>query len=1026
MVVVCRVFFLFFLFTSPLFGQYSDFEKKVFPSLLINDEAFQEAKRLGGLSSDKAIGAFEQLLQKYSHEENPKAHLAIQYLLGASHHPYDQQKALDIYLEALPQSEPFPELHSRLLTRKAWAMAQLAHPKAVDAGKEAYAFTQKQEFPASEQLNALTHYFGALHRSNQLRKCHDLIADYKNLLDACNSPDVKHTALSQLGRFYFETGMYKAANRAVEEDLKMCRKAFGDTSLLTTNAYITVGIVASQVGDYEKEISYYEKAAEMLDFLIPQKQYHHYAVYINLGHAYANKGAKEKAYPYFMSSKKILENITPEGDPERSDVYSSLAMYHARNGQKDSVIFYTDKVDAIFQDLNHGLKLQAFSKCGEALDHIGKDKKAEAFRRELIETIDADYGGKHFYKAQVLLHRAEELEDVKEKINLLNNSLQSIHPDFSPNSLSDLPSRANFAELTTARNVLLAKSQALSDLYFPEPTAQELSVIRKHVELGIEVLNALFSEQQSAAVTRTNAAAREFYQIGLEALVELYNSTGKEEYLDEAFELMQRSKGHLLEKYLNEKERIASAEEKLKTKIERLKEEGYLIRQQLSSIGEKAELQSRLAEIEQELNELYVQLERESPAYYQFLENPSRLALNEVQSYLNKINATYLEYFIEDQKVFAFLISGEDASLHQWEVEPEMGSRTQELLTGLREFSANDYAVKSHELYKHIFQPIEGSLDANSLLVVPDSWMAQLPMEILVSELPVENPLFNRLNYLIKDYNFSYLYSADMVPANIESSRAPLLYLGVAPGFSGETNHIAEVKRSGGFRPALLGARNEVTSAAKLFDENVRTSNENLEELIKEKGGEYSILHLATHAEIDEKSPLNSKIYLDEKKRGDGEDGILHQYELFNIDLNNELTVLSACKTGSGPWIEGEGVNSLARGFIYSGSRSIVLSYWDVNDQSSSTLMNNFFRNLNEGKGRSESLRNAKLKYLKEADAVQANPYYWAGFVLFGETTPLDSVETSEAYWLYMIPILVLVVFAVAFRIARKRKSNAE
>ncbi|HKL03604.1 MAG TPA: CHAT domain-containing tetratricopeptide repeat protein, partial [Cryomorphaceae bacterium] len=908
--VFCRVFFLIFifLFASPVFGQYSGFEKQVYPSILLADENFEEAKRLGGLSSAEAIGAFEKLLQNYPFEENPKAHLAIQYLLGASHHPYDQQKALDIYLDALKQSELFPALHSRLLTRKAWAMAQLAHPDAVDAGKHAYTFTQKNEFPASEQLNAITHYFGALHRSNQLQKCHELIADYKNLLDACKSPDVKHTALSQLGRFYFETGMYQAANRAVEEDLKMCREAFGDTSLLTTNAYITVGIVASQVGDYEKEISYYEKAAEMLDFLIAKKQYHHYAVYINIGHAYTNKGAGEKAYPYYLSSKKILENITPKSDPERSDVYSSLAVYHAETGQKDSVVFYTDKVDAIFEDLNHGLKLQAFFKSANALSLVGMDKKAETFHGELIETIDADYVGKHFYKARVLLQRAEKEPNKKEKLNILNMALHSVHPNFAPDSLTDLPSQPNFTELTTARNVLLAKSRALSDLYSPEPTERELAVIWNHVELGIEVLNALFAEQQSAAATRTNATAREFYKIGLEALAQLHKSTGKEEYMDAAFELMQRSKGHLLEKYLHEKERLARLDQGLKTKIERLKEEGYLIGQQLSATGEKAELQSRRAEIEQELNDLYVKLEQENPAYYQFLEKPAQLGLDEVKDYLGKIRATYVEYFIQDRQIFAFVISGGDPGLHHWEVEPEMGKKTRELLSGMREFNAMEYAAKSHELYQHIFQPLEESLASGALLVVPDRWMAQLPLEILISELPDENALFNRLNYLIADYSFSYLYSADMLSRNLKNTTSPSLYLGIAPGFAGENNQIAEVVRSGSSQPALLGARNEVESAAKLFQQEVRTSDENLEDLLKEKGGDYSILHLATHAEIDEKSPLNSRIYLDEKKREDGEDGILHQYELFNIDLCNELTVLSACKTGSGPWIEGEGV----------------------------------------------------------------------------------------------------------------------
>jgi len=88
--------------------------------------------------------------------------------------------------------------------------------------------------------------------------------------------------------------------------------------------------------------------------------------------------------------------------------------------------------------------------------------------------------------------------------------------------------------------------------------------------------------------------------------------------------------------------------------------------------------------------------------------------------------------------------------------------------------------------------------------------------------------------------------------------------------------------------------------------------------------------------------------------------------------------------------------------------------------------MNSFFQNLNKGKGRSESLRNAKLDYLRGADAIQANPYYWAGFVLFGETTPLERADPGANFWLYAIPIIVLILAAAALWIARGRKTSEE
>ena len=247
----------------------------------------------------------------------------------------------------------------------------------------------------------------------------------------------------------------------------------------------------------------------------------------------------------------------------------------------------------------------------------------------------------------------------------------------------------------------------------------------------------------------------------------------------------------------------------------------------------------------------------------------------------------------------------------------------------------------------------------------------------------------------------------------------------MAPGFDGDRNEVAQVFRGENSRPALLGAQSEVEKAAKIFKQQVRSSEQDLEGLIKREGSAYEILHLATHADIDEASPLNSRIYLGDGSGANTDDGILHQYELFNLDLDNELTVLSACETGAGPWIDGEGVNSLARGFIYAGSKSIVLSYWDVHDRTSSVLMEDFFRNIKSGKGRSEALRNAKLNYLRKADAVQANPYYWAGFVLFGDTSPLQAASASADYWLYLIPILALLAIAVAFRTARKRQSKS-
>jgi CHAT domain-containing protein len=153
-------------------------------------------------------------------------------------------------------------------------------------------------------------------------------------------------------------------------------------------------------------------------------------------------------------------------------------------------------------------------------------------------------------------------------------------------------------------------------------------------------------------------------------------------------------------------------------------------------------------------------------------------------------------------------------------------------------------------------------------------------------------------------------------------------------------------------------------------------------------GGElskYRYVHFATHGYIDSEHPDLSAIVLSlVDEQGKAQDGFLRANEIYNLHLPAELVVLSACETGLGKEIKGEGLVGLTQGFMYAGARRVVVSLWNVNDKATAELMARFYRGmLRENKTPAAALRAAQMEMSRQRQ--WQSPYYWAAFVLQGE-----------------------------------------
>jgi CHAT domain-containing protein len=186
--------------------------------------------------------------------------------------------------------------------------------------------------------------------------------------------------------------------------------------------------------------------------------------------------------------------------------------------------------------------------------------------------------------------------------------------------------------------------------------------------------------------------------------------------------------------------------------------------------------------------------------------------------------------------------------------------------------------------------------------------------------------------------------------------------------------------------PALPETRAEVQNIAALFPGRVSTylGDQAKEEKAKAVGKDARYVHFACHGVLNERFPLDSALALSlPKNPKPGEDnGLLQAWEVFDsMRLDAELVTLSACQSGLGKEMGGEGLLGLTRAFQYAGARSVLASLWSVGDESTAKLMTRFYRYLRDGSSKDEALRAAQREMIQ----AQAHPFHWAAFQLSGD-----------------------------------------
>ncbi|MFK7922275.1 MAG: CHAT domain-containing protein, partial [Bacteroidia bacterium] len=300
--------------------------------------------------------------------------------------------------------------------------------------------------------------------------------------------------------------------------------------------------------------------------------------------------------------------------------------------------------------------------------------------------------------------------------------------------------------------------------------------------------------------------------------------------------------------------------------------------------------------------------------------------------------------------------------------------------------------------------------------IIPDRELFQLPFELLLTTEADSPSSYKDLPYLLHQIQVQYDASATIWDLQVQRSaqshnQKSLIFAydgNVDSGYDLETEDEADMIQS------LIGGA--IFKGAQASKDQFRSIS-----------SEYGLLHLGCHAQLDDVNPQFSALYLAQNAAGDGK---LSIQELSQSNLNAELAVLSACETGKGKYLDGEGLVSLTSGFLNAGVPAVVMSLWQVEDQSTQKLMGYFYQNLARGMDKDQALHEAKIQYLRLADPISAHPRFWAAFVAQGNMEPVSFLGSSsklsymlEQWYFWLIITLILGILAIYLG---KRARNAK
>ena len=816
-------------------------------------------------------------------------------------------------------------------------------------------------------------------------------------------------------------------------------------SYYTTLIYSLIGNIYHKFHQFDKAVSYYKQELENYKTLgYPEHPYFSYT-YNSLSTSLNRMGRTREALDYIKKCIKI-ENANKDINVIYS--YQSLAViYLGLDSLKLADKYYRKSIDLL--DKHH----QAFAPVHRIdflrlygrfkLFQLNDPSGMEILREAIIEYQNL-FGNRYHQISQcynlIANSKIEHENNPDSALFYYQKALITNDLTFSNSSIAHNPEIKNsfskvllFKTLQNKSNALLIKSKhekgADSKVYYLNLAQQSLLATAG----AIDHIRNSFSSMDSKL--KINEESADVYAKLISSSFNLYDLTDQSIYLELAYEFVEKSKLSTLNGLINEvgakisgnvPAEILSKEKELNIRRSELSDKIYKAKQ-----GNKDDSLSikELFIVDKDIDVITNQLEDKYDRYYELKYQNTFLKLDSLQQMISD-KQVVIEYYLSDTSIIEFVITKDSFKVITIGIDDRFRSDinaftshfNNNLFIGFDERKFEHFKKHAYKLYQLLIGQVELDIQGKELIIIPDKILLQIPFEALITNLNLDSKNYRKLDYLIKSHPISYAYSTEWLFDQQKKKTAKKNLLSIVPSYDENIDYENLILQNN-LRPnreilsPLPGAIEETENINKSIKSKILRAEDATELNFKKLAKNYSILHFAMHTIIDDNNPMFSKLVFapsDSLSIGQ-EDNLLNTHEIFNLELNAQLVSLSSCKSGFGQLKKGEGVMSMARGFMFAGCPSLVITLWSIDDQASTELMSLFYEYLADGYSKSKAMQMAKVQILSHSDPILSHPLFWASHIIIGDPEELQLNRNQNHFYL-IIAILFFLTLALIFR----------
>lgn len=763
--------------------------------------------------------------------------------------------------------------------------------------------------------------------------------------------------------------------------------------------------------NYHKALLYQQQSVKTLEKYLPKDHYFITDAKHNLGAIHSKLQNHREAIDYILATYKIYKK---SADKERiARIALDLGFLYQTFNKHDSALYYAQvildqcspedhynltwvysikhEVAAKEKDFDHALKYGNIA-LTHALEEFGSRSPEVAYSYFYISNV---------YKEQKQWNIA---------LKYIQKALIANHQTFADSSLAKNPLLTGAFSTEYQLLFLEYKAECLHLLYKKDQNKDALKESEHVFMTAIAMIDSLRQEYQVPQnLLIHNSINSAIYGKAISHLFDNYQLTLAQENLAQAYTYIEQNRAFVLNRILLKQEQLSSNQDSSilignyhlqKNTIEELEEQiNALVIASTTDSTQLDKLQSKLVRIQQKQEQTTKELQKNQPAYYKQLFHTQPVQLKEIQKQL-KPHEALIAYSVQEKEISILKIKKETIGFYQTTSTDSLSQLVVQFRDAILKKDDQEYLQLGYLLYQHLIEPLELEQETTQLYILPDNFLNYLPFDALLTQKQVVEqgkfPNYVELPYLLKKVKISYTFSATTWFQQCQLAASPNNQLvAFAPSFD---NAPLALQRSPTSQldyklGNLKGSKQEVEDIKDLFPSTLKIGKEATKTAFLEHISKAKIIHLATHGLLNEENGAYSSIAF---APDSSNNNLLYAFELYGLEMNADLVVLSACNTALGKWKAGEGVMSLARGFTSTGCKSIVMSLWAVADQSAPTILPDFYRYLAKGEDKSTALQQAKLNYLKSADANGAHPYYWASLTLTGDISPLATTSNNN------------------------------